>query len=109
MDIIRSVDVPEEWVPSVVGKGYSDAAIINGYVKREYNIKEVLQVVDNNPNIHIYSTWGKGPSLVEWKECIGQLAGLIPLVSPSMAARVPKGEKKFDYMLSDWKERIALD
>ena len=62
--------------------------------------------IKNNPNINIYSTWGKGSNLKSWRIEIEKFTNLIKLVSPSKVARVPKGMVKFDYILNDWKNKI---
>lgn len=108
MDMINSVKIPEEIHKEVVGKGYRDSKIINGFTERQYNTSRINQIIQRNPDIKVYSTWGKGPALAEWKREIAKIEGIIPLVSPSMAAYVPKGEKKFEYMLQDWRSKINL-
>jgi len=42
------------------------------------------------------------------KEEVKKIENLINLKSPSMAARVPKGFHKFDFMLNDWREKINI-
>lgn len=108
MDMIRSVDAPEADVENIIGRGYSDSKIINGKVQREYNTSQILTVIQNNPGIKVYSTWGKGPTLKEWTSEVAKIPGRIHLVSPSMVARVPAGVEKFDYMLRDWKSKINI-
>ncbi len=108
MDMIHAVNVPEEKVEFVLGKGYSDAKIINGYTTREYNTNTILKVIERNPDVKVYSTWGKGQKLKEWRTEIAKIEGIALLVSPSMAARVPKGTKKFEYMLENWKSKIEF-
>jgi hypothetical protein len=103
MDVIRSVEFPTGEAPP---EGYRDADIINGRVTREYSTDEILRLIGRNPGVKVYSTWGKGPTLQEWKEEIGKLENLIPLVSPSMLAKVPKDAKKFEHMLTDWREKV---
>ncbi|WP_417607975.1 hypothetical protein [Owenweeksia hongkongensis] len=109
MDMIDTVNVPEERLGKVLGKGYSDATIINGYTEREYNTKAIQKLIGSNPGIKVYSTWGKGQQLMEWKGEIAKVEGLIPLVSPSMAAWVPKGTDKFEFMLADWESKIKFE
>ncbi len=108
VDMIHSVTASEERIDAIIGRGYKDSAIINNVVGRTYNTCSIVQLVANNPGIRVYSTWGKGSSLKEWKGEVQQLGPVTPLVSPSLAARVPKGEAKFNYMLSDWCNKIHL-
>lgn len=108
MDMIHAVNVPEDDLDFVFGKGYSDTKIINGYTSREYNTATINEVIKKNPGIKVYSTWGKGQPLLEWVKEVARIDGIIPLVSPSMAARIPKGKKKFEYMLADWKSKILF-
>jgi hypothetical protein len=56
----------------------------------------------------VFSTWGKGAKLKEWKNEVSILGPVISLVSPSLAARVPKGEIKFNFMLNDWSHKFNL-
>jgi G:T/U-mismatch repair DNA glycosylase len=106
MDMIHKVEFPIDKKDKILGKGYKDSEIINKTVVRTYNTAKITEIIKKNPGIKVYSTWGKGPTLKNWKNEIKTILGIIPLVSPSMAARVPKGEKKFDYMLRDWKRKI---
>lgn len=103
MDVIHSVEFTAAEGPP---EGYRDADIINCRVTREYNTKEIIKVIGRNPGVQVYSTWGKGPKLLEWKKEIEVLENLVPLVSPSMLAKVSKGTKKFEYMLKDWREKV---
>ena len=105
LDIISSVEVPNERIAFVEGKGYKDSAIINNYVKREYNIDNILSIISKN-NCKVFSTWGKGSNNQNWLTEISKIPNIITLVSPSMAAYVPKGTIKFQYMLSDWSSKI---
>jgi len=109
MDIIDNVKAEKERLDQILGKGYKDTKIINGSVKRQYNTRRIIKVIEDNPRVNIYSTWGKGSTLKEWKTETSKIKNLIPLVSPSMAARVPKGTKKFDYMLADWRKKIRIN
>jgi len=108
VDMIHSVTASEERIEAIIGKGYKDSAIINRGVGRTYNTSSIIQLVANNPGIRVYSTGGKGSSFKEWRGEVKQLGPVIPLVSPSLAARVPKGEAKFNYMLSDWRYKVVL-
>jgi hypothetical protein len=108
MDMIHAVSVPDEDLDYVFGKGYSDTKIINGYTEREYNTSKINQVIEQNPGVKVYSTWGKGQPLMEWTNEVAKIEGIVPLASPSMAARIPKGEKKFGYMLNDWSSKIEI-
>lgn len=107
VDMIDSVLVLKEDVSKVIGEGYKDSAIINKRVSRKYNTDAIINLSKLNPDMNIYSTWGKGSTLKEWKNEIVKLGDVIPLVSPSMVARVPKGTNKFDYMLSSWQNQIS--
>lgn len=108
VDMIHSVKASEERIDAVIGKGYKDSAINNRGVGRKYNTSSIIQLVTNNPGIRVYSTWGKGSSLREWRGEVQQLGSVIPLVSPSLAARVPIGEAKINYMLTDWRYKVVL-
>lgn len=94
MDLIHSVTAPEVMLNQILGKGYSDSKIINTSVNRQYNTERILRVINANKDVRVYSTWGKGPSLKEWRTEVAKIlkvTSIIPLVSPSMIARVPKG------------------
>ncbi len=106
IDLIDTVEAEEKSISHILGKGYKDSAIINTSVNRNYNTEHIFNVINSNPQIKIYSTWGKGPNLKEWKNEIGKIKSIVHLVSPSLASRVPKGQKKFDYMLNDWSNKI---
>lgn len=111
IDLIRSVEFDENEISPdfIVGKGYSDSKIINNHVTRVYNTATIHQIILTNPAIKIYSTWGVGSNLEDWRNEVAKINNLINLVSPSMAARVPKGEKKYAYMLRDWSAKINLN
>ena len=109
MDMIDKVIASEERIEKIIGKGYSDPQIINNYVKRVYNTDQILNIINKNRKTKVYSTWGKGSAIKhieDWKNEVEKLEKINPLASPSMAAWVPKGTKKFEYMLSDWKSKI---
>lgn len=106
IDMIDCIQCTSNHIENIKGKGYSDSAIINGKVSRKYNTEKILEIIENNKGINVFSTWGKGPKLKEWRIEIEKLGEINSLVSPSMAARVPKGTKKFNYMLSDWKNSL---
>ncbi len=106
VDMIDSVDVEDSWKDKVTGKGYSDSNIIRKKVIREYNTEDILKIIEANPNVQVFSTWGKGPQLKVWIVEIQKIDNLIKLVSPSAAARVPKGAKKEAYIFDDWSQKI---
>lgn len=106
IDMIQSIETNNQNINKIKGEGYSDSAIINSKTKRTYNTFKIMEVITANPNVKVFSTWGKGPLLKEWVSEISKIPNIIPLVSPSLAARVPKGSNKFDFMLNDWKEKI---
>ena len=106
VDMIDQINATESQIDRIVGKGYKDSQIINGSVQRKYNTTKIQKFIKENNAINVYSTWGKGSNLKEWKKEVEKLGRINSLVSPSLAARVPKGEKKFDYMLADWKKKI---
>lgn len=112
MDLIKSVEFNENNVDvnDVIGNGYSDSKIINGNVVREYTTEIILDYLINNPETKIYSTWGNGSKFREWNNELDKFPNdkIIKLVSPSRAARVPKGSIKFDYILNDWTRKIVL-
>ena len=106
VDLIHQVKVPNDFVSEIEGRGYKDSAIINKQVERKYNTQLILQLIEKNPNIILYSTWGEGSRLASWRLEINKIPNLITLTSPSLAARVPQGSIKFDYMLNNWSEKI---
>ena len=106
LDLIDSVSVENNLIDYVNGKGYSDSKIINNKVIRIYNTEKINEIIKNNPSIKIYSSWGEGSKLKEWKNEISKIKNINKLVSPSMAARVEKGIEKFPYMLENWKKNI---
>ena len=107
IDMIDTVEVYDQTVYEVkIIKGYMDSAIINNKTKRCYNTNNILNLIQHNPNVYVYSTWGTGANLQEWKCEINKIPKLINLVSPSLLARVPEGVKKFDYMLQNWRYKI---
>lgn len=108
MDFIQYVEVPEENIDSINGKGYSDIKLINNTIKRDHNTASITNVVHQNKNINVYSTWGTGPQIASWRDETKKVKNIIPLISPSLAARVPLGEEKFKYMLKDWSTKIDL-
>jgi len=94
-------------VDRIIGKGYKDTEIINGSVERLYNTVAIKEIIEKNENIKVYTTWGNGSNLKEWRDETAKLGGIIKLKSPSLAAAVPKGSIKFDYMLDDWSGKIS--
>jgi G:T/U-mismatch repair DNA glycosylase len=106
MDMIHEVNVPLDKTDVLTGSGYMDSDIINKSVIRNYRTEDILDVIKNNPQVNVFSTWGKGSSLVEWRLEVAKIKNIIPLVSPSMAARVPMGANKFDFMLCDWQPKF---
>ena len=111
MDIIRIVRINESEKQYVLGKGYSDSKIINNKTEREYNTDNILKLINNNYGINLYSTWGNGPILSDWKNEISKISEackIKSLVSPSMVARVPVGTEKFKFMLKNWSKSIIL-
>ena len=106
MDLITAIEVEEIQIDFVLGKGYSDSRIINNKVARNYNTASILDVIDKNPCIKVYSKWGKGPMLKDWKKEVSKINNIINLVSPSMVAGVSAGIEKYPFMLSDWKSKI---
>jgi hypothetical protein len=108
MDFIQSVEVPEERIVSINGQGYSDMKLINNTIRRYHNTASITNVILQNENIKVYSTWGTGPQIASWTNETKKIKNTIPLVSPSLAARVPLGEEKFKYMLKDWSTKINL-
>ena len=111
IDIIQSIEFDEKIISPeyILGKGYSDSKIINNKVTRVYNTETIINIISENPGIKVYSTWGKGSNLTEWETETRKIKNLINLVSPSMAAKVPKGSEKYKYMLSDWQSKITVE
>lgn len=106
VDLIHSVTCPDEDISDIIGRGYSDNKIINGSVKRIYNTEIILDLIRSNPNCLIYSTWGKGSTIKDWKKETEKIKNITPLVSPSLVARVPAGVEKYEFMLSNWQRLI---
>lgn len=106
LDLIDELIVPLNRLDFVLGKGYKDSSIINGIVKRKYNTIRINNIIKNNPGIHIYSTWGKGSNLLEWNAEVSKIDNILKLVSPSLAAKVPKGTKKIPHIIGQWQTKI---
>lgn len=109
IDIINSIEFNAEGIDVnyITGRGYSDSKIINNSIKRYYNTKLINDIILNNPSINFYSTWGKGSKLANWIKEIDKLPdGRIELCSPSRVAKVPKGNKKFEYILYNYSQNI---
>jgi hypothetical protein len=109
IDMIDQVEANADRIKKILGEGYKDSEIINNAVKRRYNTSLINTIISRNPGIKVYSTWGNGQNLKEWKAEIEKLGEITPLVSPSLAARVPKGENKFNFMLADWRKKIIIN
>lgn len=113
IDIIDSIcktneeSFNEDELLHLLGKGYSDYKIINNKIKRTYNTNVINEIINKN-NCLVFSTWGKGQNLKEWKNEVNKIQFTANLVSPSPVARVPKGVNKFTYILNDWKNKIKL-
>ena len=106
IDMINSVNTPNDRIERITGKGYSDSEIINNVVKRDYNTVKILEFIESNSIKKVFSTWGRGSSLADWRNETNKIEGIISLVSPSLVARVPEGVNKYEYMLNDWREKI---
>ena len=110
MDVIKCVEFDEKTydITRITGKGYKDSNIINTKVKREYNTREIISIIEKNKNVKVFTTWGKGANLKEWRNEVAKMENIVNLKSPSRAARVPKGVEKFNYILKYWKSNIKL-
>jgi hypothetical protein len=111
IDLIDSIEFDENVVKieDIDGNGYADKAIINNKVKRNYNTILINHLIKKNNKIKVYSTWGKGPKLKNWSQEVAKIKSpIINLCSPSLAARIPKGHNKYNYMLQDWKNKITI-
>ena len=106
--MINKVIASKEKIDKITGKGCKDSEIINSSVIRHYNTKVILKIKNQNKGINIYSTYGKGSSLIIWQHEMNKIGKKIHLVFPSLAARVPKRKNKYVYMLSDWRSKINL-
>lgn len=106
LDVIDELRTPDNSVDVVFGKGYKDSSIINTTVIRKYNTARVINIIKKNPGVNVYSTWGKGSNLSEWTKEISKIGKIINLVSPSLAAKVPKGTEKISYIVNDWQSKI---
>lgn len=60
MDLILTIDIKDVDKKYIIGKGYSDSRIINKSVKRVYNTENIKDIINKNPDVQLYSTWGKG-------------------------------------------------
>jgi len=108
MDLILSIDFKNVDKEYIIGKGYSDSKIINNSVKRVYNTENIQSVINKNPGVQLYSTWGNGSNLKDWISEIKKLPPITKLISPSRAAKVPKGEKKELFIFNYWQNNITL-
>jgi hypothetical protein len=109
VDMISSVNANDNLISGIIGDGYSDNKIINNSVKREYNTEKIIELINKNKSVKVFSTWGEGSKLKDWRneiEKINKVRKVTQLASPSLVARVPEGFKKFDYMLKDWESKI---
>jgi hypothetical protein len=106
VDLIKSVEFDESLTDEILGKGYKDSKIINNRVVRHYNTNKILELIESNPGVKMYSTWGKGSNLKDWYHEVVKLGEICNLASPSLAARVPKGVNKYNFILNDWKSKI---
>jgi len=106
VDMINKVTASKERINKIIGDGYKDSEIINLSVIREYNTQTIIDIIKKNNGVKVFTTFGNGSSLTEWKKEVEKLGKVIALVSPSLAARVPKGKNKYDFMLCDWKSKI---
>jgi hypothetical protein len=113
MDMIQSIqrndkkEFSREELENITGKGYSDSKIINGSIIREYKTLEIQGIIAKN-KCHVYSTWGTGSTLKNWKNETDKISFTANLVSPSPVARVPKGVSKYCYVLNDWRNKIII-
>lgn len=110
MDMISNVEFNELEInlEDITGNGYSDSKIINKRVARVYNTNSIQEIINNNPDVKIYTTWGKGKKLLNWVNEVNLIQNKIQLVSPSRAARVPAGENKFQFIVDNWRNNIEL-
>ena len=108
MDLILSIDIKGLDKQYIIGKGYSDSKIINKSVKRVYNTENIKAIINKNPDVQLYSTWGNGSNLNDWRNEIKKLPNITKLVSPSRVARVPKGENKELFVFNNWKKNISF-
>jgi len=85
--MIDSIEFDENLVnrEDIDGNGYSDKAIINKKIKRNYNIVLINQLIKKNKNIKVFSTWGKGPKLKNWTQEVAKIeTQIINLCSPRL-------------------------
>jgi G:T/U-mismatch repair DNA glycosylase len=89
--------------------GNADSILFKKKATRKYNTQKINDLIKRNSNLKIYSTWGNGPKLNEWCKELKKIdKEFISLKSPSMAARVPAGTNKFNYMLENWSNEIKI-
>lgn len=112
IDIINSIEkndgtqFNELEKEQICGRGYSDSVIISNKFIRNYNTELINEIINSNKNTKVFSTWGKGQALKDWNNELLKISFNANLLSPSPAARVPKGVKKFEYVLDNWKKNI---
>ena len=84
-------------------------SIQNNELELRNNNETTSNNLNKNPEVQLYSTWGNGSNLIDWKNEIKKLPPVTKLVSPSRAARVPKGESKELFILHNWKKNIVFE
>jgi G:T/U-mismatch repair DNA glycosylase len=105
VDIIDSISYPEEYEDRVSGKGYSDSVLFLSTIKKDYNTKNILDIISKNKLQKVFFTNSGGSLRNEQKlelEKIQNICEIIYLCSPS-----PVNPNR-DNCLDDYKQKIIL-
>jgi len=105
VDIIDSISYPEEYEDRVSGKGYSDSVLFLSTIKKDYNTKNILDIISKNKLQKVFFTNSGGSLRKEQKlelEKIQNICEIIYLCSPS-----PVNPNR-DNCLGDYKQKIIL-
>jgi hypothetical protein len=101
IDIIRTVEFPDEYTHKIIGKGYSDANLfrVKGF-SRTYNFQAIQNFIANQPiKPFIFSTWGERNNPVEFRrekdgfQQFCELRKILYQALKSPSARVYRGAK----------------
>jgi G:T/U-mismatch repair DNA glycosylase len=105
VDMIDSISYSEENEDRVLGKGYSDNVLFLSTIKKDYNTKNILDIISKNKLQKVFSTNTGGSLRKEQKlelEKIQNICEIIYLCSPS-----PVNPNR-DNCLDDYKQKIIL-
>ena len=105
VDIIDSISYPEEYEDRLSSKGYSDSVLFLSTIKKDYNTKNILDIISKNKLQKVFFTNTGGSLRKEQKlelEKIQNICEIIYLCSPS-----PVNPNR-DNCLDDYKQKIIL-